>query len=134
MDWNYISGFFDADGCITFIKTHSTSMKTPQLSFSNNEKDILIKIQEFIQRELNIKGCICKKTHNQFINYELKYTHLPKILSITQHINSKHPKKSFRINLIRTKLIDIIPRNGKYNDKLLSEYNEFEKQFFSTFQ
>lgn len=134
MNWNYISGFFDADGSITFVKKCKNGMKTPQLSFSNNEKDILVEIQEFIQRELNVKGFICKKTHNKFINYELKYTHLPKVLSITQYINSLHPKKSFRINLIRTKLINIIPRNGKYNDELLSKYNDFEKQFFSVFR
>jgi len=134
MNWNYISGFFDADGSITFVKVHKNGMKTPQLSFSNNEKNILIEIKEFIQKELNIKGFICKKVQNNFVNYELRYTYLPKILLITKYINSIHPKKRFRINLIQTKLINIIPRNGKYTKELLLEYEEFENQFFSIFQ
>lgn len=134
MNWNYISGFFDADGSITFIKAHRNGMKTPQISFSNNEKDILIEIKDFIQKELDIKGFICKKVQGKYINYELKYTYLPKIMLITNHMKSIHPKKKFRIHLIRTELINIIPRNGKYNNNILIKYNEFEKQFFSTFQ
>lgn len=134
MDWNYISGFFDADGSITFVKHHKNSMKTPQLSFSNNEKSILIEIQEFIYNELKIKGFISTKKQHNYTNYELKYVYIPKVLAIVNNINSLHPKKSYRINLIKNKLINIVPKNGKYNEELINKYNEFEKQFFSTFQ
>ena len=52
MNWEYISGFFDADGSISAISTHKNRNRTIQLSFHNTEKSILEDIQRFILKDI----------------------------------------------------------------------------------
>lgn len=61
MTWEYISGFFDADGSISAVRVHSNTNKTIQVSFHNNELRILEEIKSFIFSELGIIGSITKK-------------------------------------------------------------------------
>lgn len=61
MNWKYISGFFDADGSITLTRNTKNSNKTIQVSFHNNELDILEKIKTFIFENLNVNGSISRK-------------------------------------------------------------------------
>ena len=49
MNWEYISGFFDADGCITISKPTKNKNKTIQISFHNNEIEILENIKKSIK-------------------------------------------------------------------------------------
>lgn len=95
MTWEYISGFFDADGSITVVKVHSNTNKTIQVSFHNNERDILEKIKGFIFSELGILGSItkkkCQKIHHG-VAYDLKYTYKNGLL-VANKITSYHQKK-----------------------------------------
>ena len=61
MSWDYISGFFDADGSLTLTINKAQQFKTVQLSFHNNELSILEEIRQFIENELGIKGSIATK-------------------------------------------------------------------------
>ena len=61
MNWNYISGFFDADGSISLVKASKKCNKTLQVSFSNCEKRILESIQEYIIKEVGATGHISIK-------------------------------------------------------------------------
>ena len=132
MDWNYITGFFDADGSVTLTVRSKGRQRSPQISFHNNELSILVDIQSFIFRTLNIKGHISKKKkvkecHGQA--YDLKYYDFNKCIKIIDNIKSIHEKKIKRFNIIR-EINNLTPRNGKYNDTILEKRNQLEIEFF----
>lgn len=133
MNWEYITGFFDADGSITLTKNQKNRHKSPQISFHNNEIDILLDIQEFIYKELNIKGFISKKRkakehHGQ--QYDLKYEGFPKCVKLSKNIKSIHFKKLKRMLLLEL-IHAVTPRNGKYQEETLKTRSELEFQFFN---
>jgi hypothetical protein len=131
MNWEYISGFFDADGCITLTSNSSGKNKTIQMSFHNNELNILKEIKNFIYTELNVKGHISlkkakKDNHND--SYDLKYVY-QNALKVANMLNLKHPKKKRKIeiyNLIQEKT----KRNGKYSEQEKLERTNLEILFF----
>lgn len=132
MNWEYITGFFDADGSVTISALGKGRNKAPQIAFHNNELDILVKIQSFIFDKLSIKGHIStkkkvKEHHGQA--YDLKYVNFPKCLMIIENIKSNHQKKVRRFQIIKT-LYTLTSRNGKYTEKLLHEKKSLEKLFF----
>jgi len=133
MDWNYVSGFFDADGSISLIKKYGNEKanKTIQISFHNTELTILEEIRDFILRDVGIRGSIStkrpqKETHS--ISYELKYTQYKGYL-VSRKINSHHPKKKHRIETY-VKIQKLTPRNGKYFTGVLKKRNELIETFF----
>ena len=131
MTWEYITGFFDADGSITCTAPNRGKNKTIQVSFHNNEISILEEIKDFIQQELNVKGHISKKSkqkENHHDSYDLKYVFLS-ALKVVNKMQSIHPKKKHRIdiyNLIQSKT----NRNGKYSEQELQERENLINQFF----
>lgn len=132
MNWQYITGFFDADGSITLAVSSKGRRRSPQLSFHNNELEILTSIQTFIEKELNVVGHIsakkkAKEHHGQ--QYDLKYVNFPKCVEIIKHLNSIHPKKAKRFEVIK-KLYPLTPRNGKYTDEMSAERDILEQEFF----
>jgi hypothetical protein len=104
MNWNYISGFFDADGSITLAKPNKSKLKTVYLSFHNNERVILEAIRDFIELKTGAKGVIISKaakSKNQSISYDLKYDYFPKVFSIVTKLSVQHPKKKHRIDIAK---------------------------------
>lgn len=133
MNWNYINGFFDADGSVTLSRQTRKSLKTPQLSFHNNEISILEDMQSFIYDKIKVKGFISKKNpkkENHNTAYDLKYTNFPKVIKLIQNMNSNHPKKKHRFNTI-IEMYKYVKRNGKYTKEILNKRNEYEQKFFS---
>jgi len=63
MDWNYVSGFFDADGSISLVRKYSkgNANRTIQISFHNTELSILGEIRDFISSEIGVNGIISVK-------------------------------------------------------------------------
>ena len=132
MNWNYISGFFDADGSITLANPGNAKYKTVYLSFHNNELSILESIKKFIEKETGIKGVIVEKKprlKNHNIAYDLKYDFLPKVIAISEKLKIKHPKKLHRIKIAH-QIAEIVPRNGKYTAELLKSRKNLEELFF----
>lgn len=133
MNWEYISGFFDADGSITLSAQSVNKNKTIQISFHNNEREILESIQDFIFEELNVKGHISLKKARQETHqdsYDLKYVYR-NALEVANRLTILHPKKAHRLrvyNLIQEKT----KRNGKYTEQELLERRELEENFFQT--
>lgn len=130
MNWQYISGFFDADGSVS-LATPSRGHKHLKVCFHNNELSIINSIKEFIDSELGCSGYIrCKKskkeTHQD--SYDLSYCYRFAV-EICNKLNSLHPKKSHRI-AIYNEIQEIIPRNGHYTEKLLSKRLELEEKFW----
>lgn len=133
MNWNYISGFFDADGSITMSNTGRSKNKSVVLSFHNTEKIILEEIQKYIYLKLGHKGFISckpakKETHKD--SYDLKYTHLIKCNAILLKMKLVHPKKIHR-KKIALKLKTVTPRNGKYTAEILNQRIQLEQIFFN---
>ena len=123
MNWNYISGFFDADGSITFTSSRKGKPKTSQISFHNTELTILEEIKDFILQEIGIKGFISKKKsykENHSTSYDLKYNYLKKCLELSKHMKPIHPKKVKRLQSL-PELQKLTPRNGKYTEELLTK-------------
>jgi hypothetical protein len=132
MNWEYISGFFDADGSVTLSKLQKNKNKTVVISFHNNEKTILESIQEFILKETNVKGFIThkkqkKENHND--SYSLNYSYIPKVIELIKFMNVLHPKKKHRFEIIK-KLKDVTKRNGKYTEEELKNRYEIEELFW----
>jgi len=132
MNWEYISGFFDADGSVTLSKLQKNKNKTVVISFHNNEKTILESIQEFILKETNVKGFIThkkqkKENHND--SYSLNYSYIPKVIELIKFMNVLHPKKKHRFEIIK-KLKDVTKRNGKYTEVELKNRYEIEELFW----
>ncbi len=133
MNWEYVTGFFDADGSISLVKKNKNRERSPQISFHNNELNILLDIQNFILLELNIKGFISKKKkikehHGQ--QYDLKYEGFPKCILLGNNLSSIHYKKIKRISLMSL-IHAVTPRNGKYDEQTLKTRLELESQFFN---
>ena len=132
MNWNYITGFFDADGSVTLITRSKGRQKSPQISFHNNDLNILMNIESFIFKTLNLKGHISKKKrtkehHGQ--SYDLKYSDFNKCVKIIENIESIHEKKSKRFELIK-EIKNLTPRNGKYTEIILNKRKQLEIKFF----
>jgi hypothetical protein len=127
MTWEYISGFFDADGSIGYYAPSKGQNKTAFVSFHNNEKSIINKIQKFIESELGSKGSLSTKKPrelNHNLSYNLLYSNKVAI-EISRRLVTVHPKKRHRINIL-SKIAKLVPRNGKYTDELKDKIAELE--------
>ena len=133
MNWNYISGFFDADGYISMLKPNKNKNKTLYVGFTNVELDILNEIKTFIEFELGVKGTITKKTsnnENHSDSYELKYVY-NNALKVIDNIDTHHPKKKHRKNIIIEQYSKLTPRNGKYTEEMKEKREKMVESFFS---
>jgi len=133
MNWNYISGFFDADGYITMVSPNKNKNKTVVVGFTNVEKELLESIRDFILLEINVKGHIVKKparkeTHSDSYDLTYKYN---SALSVIKHVNSYHPKKKHRKTIVTEQYIKLTPRNGKYTDDMKEKREKMVLSFFS---
>lgn len=131
MNWSYVSGFFDADGSISLLKSHSKESKTIQVSFHNTQECILIEIRKFIESELGFKGSLSKKTAkkaNHSNSYDLKYLY-KQGLEVMNKMELVHPKKIHRHDVYK-RIQECTPRNGKYTKELLAKRLELEEEFF----
>jgi intein/homing endonuclease len=132
MNWDYISGFFDADGSITFAKAGNSKNKTISITFTNVHKEILIEIKEFIKIKLDINGFISRKPAKRkghMTSYQLQYVYFSKCIPLMEKINTKHPIKKHRFE-IADKLYDYTPRNGKYSKFQKEMRINLEKELF----
>jgi len=133
MDWNYVSGFFDADGSISLVRKYSkgNANRTIQISFHNTELTILEEIRDFIFSDIGVHGTISvkkPKKENHSISYDLKYVQHRGYM-VSTHINSRHPKKIGRIETYK-RIQELTPRNGKYSEEVLYKRNELVEEFF----
>jgi len=131
MNWTYITGFFDADGSITLVTPNKGKKKTLQLSFHNNEINILNSIREFIENETTYKGSISVKkakkiAHND--SYDLKYSYRA-ALTIASKLKPLHHKKVHRIAIYK-QIQAVTPRNGKYTEKNRAKRSILEEKFW----
>jgi len=130
MNWNYITGFFDADGCVMYSRPGKTKKRCAVVSFSNVERSILNKIQEFIKNELGYNGSIATKyprTENESTSYDLKYIHRSAV-EVLKRMDTQHPKKRHRKNVL-LRIQKQKPRNGKYKPIQLENIVKLESQW-----
>lgn len=127
MNWDYISGFFDADGSVGYYRQYKDGNKVASLSFHNNEKVIINKIHQFIKSELGYSGSISTKKSKEELHsdgFNLTYSYSAAI-KIANKITTIHPKKRHRINIL-SKIQKLIPRNGKYTQEVKDKIAELE--------
>lgn len=133
MNWEYISGFFDADGHITLSTTNKGKNKTVCVGFTNIDLRLLEEIKEFIDIEISGKGSISKRTSKEEHHstcYNLVYRYNLGLL-VAGKINSKHYKKRKKIKLVIDEYKKVTPRNGKYTEDMLKIREKFINEFFS---
>ena len=131
MNWDYITGFFDADGSVSAIRVSSNKNRTLQICFHNNELQILKNIQKFILEDINIKGTITlkkakKDSHSD--QYELKYVY-QRAYKVSLKLNTLHPKKKHRIEVYK-KIQEVTKRNGKYTSQEEKLRSTLIEEFF----
>jgi hypothetical protein len=133
MNWEYISGFFDADGHITLSAMNKGKNKTICVGFTNIDLKLLEEIKEFIDNQISGKGTITKRTSKEEHHstcYNLIYRYNLGLL-VVENINSKHYKKSKKINLVLNDYKKVTPRNGKYTEDMIKIREKFINEFFS---
>ena len=137
MTFEYIAGFFDADGYVSVLKQYAHyKVRNPIIGFTNVHRVILEKIAAHIESELGIKGTITKKAarkENHSDSYDLKYRYGPKVIAIINAIypHSTHPSKLARMELIRDKIPGLTHRQGKYSAEMLEQRQALEEQILS---
>ena len=132
MNWEYISGFFDADGHITLCATNKKE-KTTHVGFTNIDIKLLEEVRDFILSEINVKGVISKRTskkENHSDCYNLVYRY-DAALKVSEKLNSRHFKKKEKIKLVLSTYKSVTPRNGKYTEDLKEKREKFVNDFFS---
>ena len=132
MNWEYISGFFDADGHIT-LTGQKEKKRTTHVGFTNIDLELLESIKNFIMNEIQIKGVISKrlsKKENHSTCYNLLYRY-DGALKVAEKINSNHYKKKEKIKLVLSTYKLVTPRNGKYTEELEKKREKFINEFFS---
>jgi hypothetical protein len=132
MNWEYISGFFDADGHITLTAPKGKE-KTTHVGFTNIDLNLLESIKYFIFSEIGVKGVISKRTskkehHSDCYNLVYRYD---LALKVASKINSHHYKKKEKIKLVLEKYKSVTPRNGKYTEDMKKMRENFVNEFFS---
>lgn len=135
MTIQYISGFFDADGSITMSKNSKNDIyKTLKIDFTNNEKSILIEIQNFFIIHDITSTISTKKSKKPLhsINYSLSINSNQMCLKLCKLIQPLHSKKRHRINTVLKYHNAVTNRNGKYNVKEHARKKAYERLFFSS--
>lgn len=115
MTWNYMSGFVDADGSLVLFKQNGRYY--PRIGFHNTCLEILVQIEQFIARKLNLRGTLTHylpRTDNGEVQYTLTYSSYKTVLPILNRLELKHPKKLYRKKLIFQ--LDAARRNKKENE------------------
>lgn len=133
MNWEYISGFFDADGHITLSTMNKGKNKTVCVGFTNIDLKLLEEIKEFIDGQILGSGSISKRTSKEEHHstcYNLVYRYNLALL-VAEKINSKHYKKSKKIKHVLNDYKKVTPRNGKYTEDMKKIREKFVNEFFS---
>lgn len=132
MNWDYISGFFDADGSIMLTKNGGNEMPTIQLSFHNNDVKLITQIRDFILNETGVSGNISKKPprkSNHNMAFDLKYS-LRKALIVIAKIKSSQRAKKHKIDTCLKFYVAVTPRNGRYSERALAKKYAFYRLFY----
>jgi hypothetical protein len=132
---SYITGFFDADGYVTLIKSSKKdTSKTPVIGFTNTQCVILETIQTCLKTDFQLTGHISTKKvakENHAVGYDLKYTGTAALkLAELIFTLSLHPKKMHRLSLLICCYKNVVPRNGKYTEKKLKDLELYQLSFF----
>ncbi len=129
MNWDYISGFLDADGSVQLNKIHRNQLPSPVITFHNNERELLECIEKYIYNQLNVKGTIVTKRKKGYVNqFELRYSYFSKFEVIASHLVIYHPKKLKRMAFIQKYKLHS-RRNGKYSSSELDTIAALLKQW-----
>lgn len=130
----YISGFFDADGCISMGKSKKNSLfKTIKIDFTNTQLSILLEIKDYLLEKYGIPTTISTKiakSKNHQVSYTLSASSNQRCYELRKIIKSKHPKKKHRINTVLKYHNIVTKRNGKYTPKEIQRKLAYERLFF----
>ena len=132
MNIQYISGFFDADGSITMVRSsRSAYFRHPKIDFSNTQLTILQEIQNWLT-EQGIKSYISekptkKKNHSTSYTLGISYN---SALQMCKLLTSHHPIKKHRIATINKYYSRLTKRNGKYTEREKQSKFALERLFF----
>ena len=95
MNWDYIAGFFDGEGNILYAR----SVKT-RLSFYNTNQDVLIRIQNFLNRYKILSYIYSRRRKaNWKIAYELRINRYRDCEKILNYFSKKTIVKNYASNV-----------------------------------
>lgn len=130
----YISGFFDADGCISMGKSKKNNLfKTIKIDFTNTQLSILLEIKDYLLEKYGIPTTISTKiakSENHQVSYTLSASSNQRCYELCKIIKSKHPKKKHRINTVLKYHNIVTKRNGKYTPREIQRKLAYERLFF----
>lgn len=130
----YISGFFDADGCISMSKSKKNHLfKTIKIDFTNTQLSILLEIKDYLLEKYGILTTISTKIaklENHQVSYTLSASSNQRCYELCKIIKSRHPKKKHRINTVLKYHNIVTKRNGKYTPREIQRKLAYERLFF----
>jgi intein-encoded DNA endonuclease-like protein len=130
----YISGFFDADGCISMSKSKKNHLfKTIKIDFTNTQLSILLEIKDYLLEKYGILTTISTKiarSENHQVSYTLSASSNQRCYELCKIIKSRHPRKKHRINTVLKYHNIVTKRNGKYTPREIQRKLAYERLFF----
>ncbi|MFZ3576685.1 LAGLIDADG family homing endonuclease [Virgibacillus sp. DJP39] len=127
----YIAGIIDGEGSITLTRMHSKEHRRPCISISSNDKEMLVFIQNLVGGGIyNKKNYNPSKFQNSYTLYIKKKEDVFQTLGVV-HAFLRIERKKKRAEWILSNYDSVTPRNGKYNETMLSNKILFEERFFT---
>jgi len=136
MNINYISGFFDADGCISLgsLSKKYGYRTTVMITFTNTNKKVLEDIQKCLLEDYNINTslrCSIDSRPSRSDRYDLTTNKINSLL-LCKLLISYHPIKAFKIGIVNDlyhKVFSIKRHLIKEDD--IKQRVSFNKLFYS---
>lgn len=125
----YAAGILDGEGSILLSKERAASrFRYPRVTVASTSIEILEAMYNLFG------GCICthktyQKHHKKNWSWRADNTAAIEVLKLLLPY-LRVPEKIYRATLIVTEYHQVTPRNGKYDDYLLDQKEQFEKRFF----
>lgn len=128
VDAAYIAGVIDGEGTITLSRKHKNDNRQLTITISNTEMPLLEFVLDTIGAGKITNKKIYKNHHTPSMTYAINNRQALDLLNqITPYLKTY---KKERAELTLKDYIRVTPRNGKYNEELLIEREQFIYSFF----
>jgi hypothetical protein len=125
----YVAGIVDGEGTITLTRTHRGENRRPVISISSTEQPLLL----YVRSVIGAGRITCKKCERAHHAPAFAYTISSRqALSVLRQISGLlRTYKAKRAGLLMNEYLLVTPRNGRYDARLRSAKEDFERRFFA---
>jgi len=127
-DAAYIAGIIDGEGTISLSRKHKSDNRQLVISISNTERQLLDYVIQIVGAGKLTNKKTSKDMHTPSFTYSITNR---QALDLLEQIKPYLKTYKFsRAELVLSGYIRLTPRNGKFNDNILIEREDFINKFF----